>query len=102
VCIPITEETDRLYQLQLVDDPDLGSVPGWVDITTGVNGNRVCGDINIAYQPLMWELGYAGYLGMVTVMAQGHIPVPATTPWGQLVFVALMAAAALFVLRTRM
>ncbi len=102
VCIPITEETDRLYQLQIVDDPDLGPVPGWVDITTGVNGNRVCGDINFAYQSLMWELGYAGYLGMVTVMAQGNIPVPATTPWGQFVLVALMAAAALFYLRTRM
>jgi hypothetical protein len=102
VCIPITEETDRLYQLQLVDDPDLGQVPGWLDITSGVHGNRVCGDVNIAYQTLMWELGYVGYLGIVTVMAQASIPVPATTPWGQLALEALMAAVALFVLRARM
>ncbi len=101
VCIPITGENDRLYQLQLVNDRDLGEIPGWADITTGRVGDTVCGDISLNYQPLLWDFGYYGYLGMVTVMAQRDLPVPATTPWGRLAFVVLMASAAVFILRAR-
>ncbi len=101
VCVPMAGVNDRLYQLQMIEDPDLGPVPGWADITSGVNGNLVCGDINLSYQPLLWDLGYYGYLGMVTVMAQGDFPVPSTTPWGRMALVVLMASAAVFILRTR-
>lgn len=101
VCLPLTEDTDRLYQLQIIDDPVAGPIPGWVDITTEINGNMICGEINSAYQDLLGALGYNGYLGMVSVLAQQSLPVPSTTPWGRIAFVVLIGLAAAITLRIR-
>ncbi len=69
VCVPDTGNYAGLFQLQMIDDPVNGTYPGWVDITTARQGTMLCGEVNAAYQDLMWQLGYAGYIGVVAPFA---------------------------------
>lgn len=103
VCLPSAGIASRLFQLQLVDDPDLGPVPAWVDITMSFPQGLVCGEINPGAQDLLWELGYNGYLGIVTVLARADVSgIPDGSPLGRAALVLLMVIAALIIIRLRL
>jgi hypothetical protein len=101
ICVPVPPGGGDLFQLQLVEDPEIGTAPGWVNITTSNDGFTACGDINTGYQGLLWDIGFYGYMGIVTVLPQTANPVPAATPWGIIILVTLVAIGGLAVLRWR-
>jgi hypothetical protein len=96
VCVPRPgPEWPRLFQPILGPDG-----PAWEDITTGINGNLVCGEVQEGSQPLLQQLGYQGYLGAVAVLELNH-PVPLLSGWGLAALVALLAVAGALALRGR-
>ena len=101
VCLPRTGRTRALFQLQMIDDPGNGPYPGWVDITTDVQETMICGEMNAAYQDLMWQLGYNGYIGIVAPFSFLGV-IPDTNTYGRMMLILLIAAAALIVIRMRL
>jgi len=101
VCIPDTGNFAALFQLQMIDDPVDGTYPGWVDITTGLQGGMICGEVNAAYQDLMWALGYNGYIGIVAPFAFAAV-IPDANPNGRALLVVLIGVAAVIVIRMRL
>ncbi len=103
VCLESQTNGARLHQLQLIDDPDLGPTPAWVDITNHTEGDFVCGNITEEAQPLLWQLGYNGYLGLVTLLDRQKEPgIPDADPLGRALLILLIAAVGAIVIRLRM
>jgi hypothetical protein len=99
VCVPDRGGDRGLYQLQMIDTPD-GPIPGWVEITTTRQNGLLCGEMNAAYQDVMWMLGYHGYLGIVAAFAGP--PIPDSGPFGWAVLIVLIGIAAVIAIRMRM
>ncbi len=102
VCLESQSNGARVHQLQLVEDPDLGPIPAWVDITTHAEGDLVCGSITVDAQPLLWQLGYHGYLGLVTVLDRQTEPgIPDASPLGWAGLILLIGVVGAIAIRLR-
>ena len=96
VCVPNPGPgLTRIYQPVLT-----GTTMDWLDITSGFDGDLVCGDLQEGSQPLLQGLGYQGYLGIVVALQQNDA-IPVLSGWGLAGLACLLAAAGAIVLRGR-
>jgi len=103
ICMPNPTYNAGLFQLQIVEDPVAGSIPMWVEITASREDGMLCGAIDLSAQPLLWELGYNGYMGLVTVIEQlAFEEVPDAGPLGRALLVILIGIAAVIVIRMKL
>jgi hypothetical protein len=103
VCMPNPTYNAGLFQLQIVDDPVAGTIPMWVEITATRDDAMLCGSIDLSAQPLLWELGYNGYMGLVTVIERlSFEEVPDAGPFGRALLVILIGIAAVIVIRMKL